>query len=239
MSKKHFYLIVDTETTIDEKVADFGAVIVDRKGNIQTQCGILVNGIYNDRENHTLFFNEYSGDLWKKSSLDRRYNNYNAMLAAGSRMLASVPAINAWLAKAALKYNPTLTAYNLAFDLVKCVNTNIDLSIFSDRFCLWHAAFNKWAHTKDYRNFALSLHAFNAPTKLSNMSFKTNAETMARFILSDPTLPDEPHTALEDAIYYELPILSRLIQTTKRSVFMNPEPFDWRKVQVRDWFTAK
>lgn len=239
MSKKHFYLIVDTETTMDEKVADFGAVIVDRKGNIQTQCGILVNGIYNNRAEHTLFFNEYSGDLWKKESLDRRYNNYNAMLAAGSRMLASVPAINAWLAKAALKYNPTLTAYNLAFDLGKCVNTNIDLSIFSDRFCLWHAAFNKWAHTKDYRNFALSMHAFNAPTKLANMSFKTNAETMARFILSDPTMPDEPHTALEDAIYYELPILSRLIETTKRNVFMNPEPFDWRKVQVKDWFTAK
>lgn len=239
MSKKHYYLIVDTETTIDEKVADFAAVIVDRKGNVQTQCAILINGIYNDRENHPLFFNEYSGDLWKKSSLDKRYANYAAMLSNGSRMLASVPAINSWLAKAAIKYSPTLTAYNLSFDMGKCANTDIDLSIFSDRFCLWHASFNKWAYTKDYRNFALQLHAFNAPTKLQNMSFKTNAETMARFILSDPTLPDEPHTALEDILFYELPIFSRLVQTTKRNVFMNPEPFDWRKVQVKDWFTAK
>ena len=239
MAKKQFYLIVDTETTIDEKVADFGAVIIDRKGAIQAQCGILITGIYNDRENHPLFFNEYSGDLWKKSSLDKRYDNYWQMLANGSRMLASVAAINAWLAKAALKYNPTLTAYNLSFDLGKCVNTGIDLSFFDNRFCLWHAAFNKWAHTKQYRNFALQLHAFNAPTKLQNMSFKTNAETMARFILNDPAMPDEPHTALEDAIYYELPILKRLIETTDRDTFMNPEPFDWRKVQVKDWFTAK
>ena len=73
MSKKHYYLIVDTETTMDEKVADFGAVIVDRKGAIQAQCGILINGIYNDRENHPLFFNEYSGDLWSRKSLDRRW----------------------------------------------------------------------------------------------------------------------------------------------------------------------
>ena len=49
MSKKHYYLIVDTETTMDEKVADFGAVIIDRKGNIQAQAGILLNGIYNIR----------------------------------------------------------------------------------------------------------------------------------------------------------------------------------------------
>jgi hypothetical protein len=62
---------------------------------------------------------------------------------------------------------------------------------------------------------------------------------MARFITNDPAMPDEPHTALEDAIYYELPILKRLIETTDREVFMNPEPFDWRKVQVKDWFTAK
>ena len=62
---------------------------------------------------------------------------------------------------------------------------------------------------------------------------------MTRFILSNPELADEPHTALEDAIYYELPILKRLIETTKRNVFMNPEPFNWRKVQVKDWFTAK
>jgi hypothetical protein len=160
------------------------------------------------------------------------------MLGNGTRMLASVPAINAWLTKAALKYSPTLTAYNLSFDLGKCVNTGIDLSIFADRFCLWHASFNKWAFTKDYRNFALQMHAFNAPTKLQNMSFKTNAETMARYVLSDPTMPDEPHTALEDAIYYELPILSKLVQTTKRNVFLNPVAFDWRKVQVKDWFTA-
>ena len=239
MAKKHHYLIIDTETTMDDKVADFGAVVINRKGEIQHQAGILVNGIFTDRENHPLFHNEDAGDLWKRRNLNARYNNYNQMSQNGMRMLASVPAINSWLSKVNAKYSPALTAYNLAFDLDKCIKTGIDLSIFADKFCLWYAAFDKWGHTKDYRNFCLAVHAFNAPTALRNMSYKTNAETMARFVLGNPDLPDEPHTALEDAIYYELPILKRLIATQKREKFLNPEPFNWRKVQVKEWFTAK
>lgn len=238
MAKKQFFLIVDTETTIDDKVADFAAIVVDRKGNIHTQCAILVDGIFTDRENHCLFFNEYSGELWRRSNLDKRYQQYNEMAKNGQRMLASAAAINSWLAKALAKYAPALTAYNLAFDADKCQKTGIDLTMFPVQFCLWYAAFTKWAHTKDYRNFVLSIHAFNPPTKLQNMSFKTNAETMARFVLKNPALPDEPHTALEDARDYELPILKRLIEVSKKREYLEPAAFDWRKVQVKDWFTA-
>jgi hypothetical protein len=239
MAKKHHYLILDTETTIDDKVADFGALIVDRKGSILAQCAVLINGIYNDRDNHSLFYNEYSGELWRKKNLDTRYAAYNEMLQTGIRMLASVNAINIWLAKANQKYAPALTAYNLAFDRDKCAKTGICLDIFEHSFCLWYASFNKWAHTKDYRNFVLQAHAFNPPTALGNMSYKTNAETVARFITGNPAMPDEPHTALEDARDYELPILQRLVQTEKREKFLNPEPYSWNKVQVKDWFVAK
>jgi hypothetical protein len=240
MAKKDFFLIVDTETTQDGMVADFGAVICDRKGRVYNQCAVLVNGIFTDMENHPLFhIYGDAGDLWSKAGLGKRYDRYNAMVASGARMLASVAAINVWLAKAAGKYNPYLTAYNLAFDLDKCNNTAIDLSPFAGRsFCLWHAAFNKWAHTKAYRNFALSVHAFNAPTKHGNMSYKTNAETMARFVTGNPTLEDEPHTALEDALYYEMPILTRLVSTSKKAEWLNPKPFNWKAVQVKDHFRA-
>ena len=43
---KHYYIIVDVETTGDDRVADFGAVVVDRKGNIIASLGILVDGIF-------------------------------------------------------------------------------------------------------------------------------------------------------------------------------------------------
>lgn len=238
MAKKDYFLIVDTETTQDSMVADFGAVLVDRKGNIIKECAVLINGIYTDAKNHPLFFTSDPAGIWSKGQ-DQRYSTYTKMLEGGTRMLASVAAVNRWLDKVKSEFSPYLTAYNLAFDQDKCTKTGIDIAQFDKRFCLWHAAFDKWAHTKKYREFALQLHAFNAPTELGNMSFKTNAETMARFVLNDPTLQDEPHTAYEDAKLYELPILLKLVNSTKKEKYLNPRPFDWKKVQVREWFTAK
>ena len=71
------------------------------------------------------------------------------------------------------------------------------------------------------------------------MSYITNAEVMARFVLGNPELEDEPHTALEDIVDYELPILNALIKTTKAKDYMNPTPYSWRDYQVKDWFTVK
>jgi hypothetical protein len=241
MAKRDYFLIVDTETTLDDKVADFGALVCDRKGKVYTSCAILINGIFTDRETHCLFYdNSVEADsIWARQRLNARYDNYNAMVRDGRRLVASVAAINRWLAKVNGTYSPILTAYNLAFDAGKCANTGIDLDMFDKRFCLWYAAFTKWAHTKKYLNFALSIHAFNPPTKLGNMSFKTNAETMARFVLNNPTLIDEPHTAIEDARDYELPILLQLLKQSRKREYLEPASFDWRKVQVRDYFTAK
>ena len=53
-----------------------------------------------------------------------------------------------------------LTAYNLAFDKSKCLNTGIDLSGFNSEFCLWQAAVGNICNTKKFRQFALSNHAF-------------------------------------------------------------------------------
>lgn len=240
MAKKDFFLTIDTETTQDGKVADFGAVISDRKGRIYAQCAVLVNGIFTDMDNHPLF---HAGDvdpLWGAKTLPARYARYNDMVAGGQRMLASVAAINVWLTKAFYEYNPYLTAYNLAFDLGKCQNTGIDLSMFADKqFCLWHASVTKWAATKKYKQFILDTVSFNKPTDHGNMSYKTNAEVMARFVLDNPLLEDEPHTAIEDVLYYELPILTRLVQTSKKKQWLNPTTFNWRDFQVKDHFIAK
>jgi len=46
MSKKAYYLIIDTETTMNDKVADFGAVVCDRQGTIVSQCAVLVRGVF-------------------------------------------------------------------------------------------------------------------------------------------------------------------------------------------------
>lgn len=237
-----YFCIIDTETTQPKKdehsgkVADFGAVICDRKGRIYASCGVMVAGVYGEEE---LFHNEKAGELWNKKSLAIRHTRYANMLDSGERVMGSNHAINKWLAKAVGRYNPILTAYNLAFDTSKCQNTGIDLTQFNQSFCLMNAAKSKWMGSKKYLRFVLENHLFNNPSKLRNMSWTYKAENMARFVLNNPDMDDEPHTALEDAQFYELPILVKLVNTTKRIDWMQPEITGWQKWQVKDYFKVK
>lgn len=240
MAKKQFFLIIDTETTQTNMVADFGAVIIDRKGEIHNSAAILVRDFFLDREAHPLFHSKDADPLWGAANLPKRYANYDAMLSDGRRTLGSVNAINRWLAKALGKYNPTLTAYNLAFDRDKMRKSGIDCDMFDKSFCLWYAAANQWATSKEYRQFILNNHCFNTPTAYGNMSYHTNAEVMAAFIQGHTSLEEEPHTAFEDARDFEAPILAALLKRKKASELLEEPPaYNWRNYQVRDWFVPK
>ena len=232
MAKKQYFLTLDSETTITDKVVDFGAVVCDRHGNIVAQCAVLVNGIFGVDD---LFYDKNALGIWSKQSIARRMGNYSAMLDTGARMLASVNAVNRWLEKVNAKYEPTLTAYNLAFDASKCANTGIDLTIFKNRFCLWHAAAGNICQTKKYRQFIVDNHLFNTPTELGNMTYRTDAEAVTGFLSGNMT--DEPHTSLEDIIGYELPTLVYILK--KRDWREKLLPYNWRAFQVKDHFGAK
>lgn len=232
MAKKQFFAILDTETTISDTVADFAIIIVDRMGKIHNQCAVLVAGHYG---NHELFHDKNANDIWGYAGLEKRKANYATMLESGVRMLASTNAINKWINQAIGKYNPDLTAYNLAFDLAKCANTGIDLSGFNSRFCLWQAAVGNICNKKAFKQFALENHAFNNATKHGNMTFKTNAEIVCGFINNN--FITEPHTALEDARDFELPILTTIIK--KRNWRDNIRAYAWQDFQVKNHFTAK
>lgn len=237
MAKKKFFLIVDTETTQDDYVADFGAVVCDKAGVIHHEIGILVKEYYFDRKNHPLF---HMGDfLGGERNLPRRYAEYDAMIDNGTRVAASVPAINKWLLKVKAKYNPVATAYNKAFDWGKLNNSGIFMDeMFPESFCLWYAAAEKWGHSKAYLECVLRNHFFGNKTKTGHMGVQTKADVMAKFLLGD-TLPDEPHTALEDARDYELPILTALVKNTKPSKYMNPKPYSYRDYAMRDLFVPR
>jgi len=219
-------------------VDDFTAIACGTKGRILNQCAILTDGIYTDYVNHPLFYDASSHDgIWSKTGQDQRYDTYSRMVKSGSRMVASVNAINRWLAKAAQAFNPIMTAYNLPFDVSKCRNTGIDLTFFDRSFCLWSASYTAFCRTKAYRQMVLDCHAFNMPTLKQNMTFKTNAETMARFVLGNSGMPDEPHTALEDIVFYEKPILDKLLRRKSTKWLLNEtESYAWQHCQVKDWF---
>lgn len=231
MSRRQYWAILDTETTIQDTVCDIGIIVVDRTGKIYNQMGVLVSGHYGTFE---LFHDKNANDIWGYSGLNRRKENYIKMLDTGTRMLASVAAINKWINLAVGKYNPTLTAYNLSFDKSKCLNTDIDLSAFSSEFCLWQASVGNICNTRNYRSFCLQNHGFNSVTQHGNMTYKTNAEMVCGFIKGEFTV--EPHTALEDARDFELPILTHIL---KRKNWQDKiTPYNWKNFQVRDSFKA-
>lgn len=232
MAKKQFFAILDTETTIENTVADFAIIIADREGKIFNQVAVMVKDHYGKFE---LFHDKAANDIWGYAGLERRKANYVEMLNSGKRMLASVNAINRWIQQAIGKYNPILTAYNLAFDLDKCEKTGIDLTGFNDQFCLWQAAVGNICNTKQYKQFVLENHGFNSVTSLGNMTLQTNAEVVCGFIKGG--FQKEPHTALEDARDFELPILAQVIK--KRKWHEKITPYNWREFQVKDHFVAK
>lgn len=232
MSKKQFFAILDTETTCNDTVADFAIVICDRNGRVYAKCAVLVRNHFDAMD---LFYDKTkpNGEMWSRDYATKKQQAYFAMLDSGRRQLASVAAINAWIQKAIGKYNPTLTAYNLAFDKTKCQNTGIDLSGFAESFCLWQAAIGNICK-KAYRQFALTNHLFNAPTKHGNMSIKTTAESVFAFLNGE--FIAEPHTALEDAQDFELPILVNILK--RRNWRDNIVAHDWKRFQVKDFYKA-
>ena len=195
---KHYYLIVDTETTYtrneQDTVADFGAIIVDRDNNFYDYLGVLV------AEEACKNFHFALGN---QKEIQKKYRN---LVAAGKRTTESISFINDWLGMVHAKYSPVLTAYNIGFDMGKCRNTGIYLDLFTQRFCLWGASKASICITPEYAEFCNENMLYTPSGRLS-----TKAETVSMFI--DPTLPPEPHTALEDARDYESIILHNLIHS--------------------------
>jgi len=224
MAQKQYFLIVDTETTIKDTVADFGAVIVDRQGTIYKELGILVRGEFGT---HKLFYDKNSSDeIWTIAGLKRRNQHYKDMLNAGTRTMGSPLAINRWLTQAKEAFpNLIFTAYNAEFDLRMMRNTGIDTQGFADIFCLWKASVNKVSGNKKYIEHCIARKWLTA-----KLNFKTSAEPMAEFAIGHE-LPAEPHTALEDILYYELPILLWLVKN-KSYLKYSQNGYNWREWQL-------
>ena len=213
--KKHYYLIVDTETTQKNTVADFGAVIVDRQGEIHEQFGVLLHGHFGTLP---LFAatDAPADAFFSTQSRSRRVKHYENLLANGQRSICSPTLVNIWLARILGQYKPVLTAYNIAFDFGKCRNTGIDLGIFSTRFCLMRAAHNTICRSADYEYFC-GQNGLITPTGRIRRTADAVAKFLARDANGNTSLQDEPHTALEDARDYEAAILAEILRTHSRN----------------------
>jgi len=222
--KKKFYIIVDTETTERGNVADFGAVVCDKRGNIVKKIGVLTPYFQKEK----LFYNRDSGFFGIKN-LNIRTEKYRAMVKDRKRTLATIRGGNAWLEKVAEMYSPTLTAYNLPFDKGACKKSGIVLP-FENEFCLWKEAARIFGKRVTYINHVLEHKAIS-----EKLNIKTNADIMSKY-LSVETLNDEPHTALEDILFHELVIFKEIMRQKKG---IKNVPYNWRNHRLIDHVIAK
>lgn len=210
---KHYYLVIDTETTRKGTVADFGAVLMDKRTGYISKKAIVAEEL----PQLDLFFKKdvSENDFWSAQNLPARRNYYRGMVKDGRRDVASVAAINNWLHEIKAKYDPLVTAYNFPFDRAACEKSGIDLSIFKDNFCLYKAARRHWNQCDEYHQWAARK---NYKTDSHGSSF--SADAVSHWVLGDD-VPPEPHTAFEDAYYYEVPILKSLLRRYSRSALLD------------------
>lgn len=236
---KHYYLILDTETTIDNTVYDLGAIIVDSNGKIEAQLQCIIA----EEAGKQLWYDKGAIDgIFALAGAEARKREYTKMLKDGRRVLCSKHAVNNTLLEWYHTYNSKskklfFTGYNVAFDIDKCNNTGIVLSQFmgDSTFDLWGAALGNICETKGYKQFILDNHHFRNRTEKGNMAYITNAETVAQYILQNGIV--EPHTAIEDILYFELPILLHIIKKDKwRSKIKS---YNWRNYQLNSNYMVK
>lgn len=234
MAKKQFFLVMDCETTIENHIADIACVVYDRQGKIHAQMAVLLREFFTTEE---LFYNVNAVGIWSKQYAKEKRSMYERYLVEGHRMLASVNAVNCWLAKAVGQFpGITWTAYNKAFDADKAKKSGVNMEQFTSSFCLWHAAVGNICNSKAYKTFALENHLFtNVTEKTKACSISTTAESVTSFLNGSVLV--ENHDALGDVIDFEGPILNHIIN--KRGWKEKITPYNYRDFQVKNHFAVK
>jgi len=212
---------------------DFGAVVINlNTGNI-VPGGEMATLLPPDDIEYDLFYNPNDPDrssFWSHRALKGRRKNYKKLFDKGLRSISRPELVNIWVRDhiaSNTRPRPIIAAYNWDFDRGVCERSGIrsvlegplawDDSTESG-FCLMNRAKavmgpNGILHD-EYYEWCRENHDPDDPhwrliTKTGRASMK--ADSVAKYIgHRNNFYINEPHTALEDAKYYEAPIATFL-----------------------------
>jgi len=226
VSRKKYYMVIDTETCGDY-VFDIGYRVIDRKGRVYANGSYVVREYIENPSVLGMFDDRFSKDKIGKYYFDLWANN-------GGFKVASFAAIRDEINTMLNAYNATVCAYNLSFDLKhlrKTANYFGYECFFTAKYNhldIWHMAMSTLA-TRKYIMFCLENNLF---TKTGNIP--TGAEVMYRYIINDVNFI-EAHTAHEDCII-ECEIMrkcfSRKTKFQTAIVGMPLHNKEWQRIQT-------
>lgn len=229
--KKHFYLVVDVETTNDTNdplVYDFGYAVTDRMGRIYE------TGSYINRD---IFFG--MRDLMDSAYYAHKIPTYLAEIEEGKHEVASLYEIREKVKDIFKRYPiKAVFAYNARFDR-NALNTTQRYETKSkfrwffpygtEIWDIWNFACNTICLQKGYVKFCKEYGFVSAKGNIL-----TNAEAVYAYMNKVPTFKEE-HKGLED-VRIEVAILAKCYATHKKAVrkinpacWMVPQPKKERK----------
>ena len=191
MTRKKYYMILDTETTSNAKtVYDIAYTIIDRQGNIIEQANYLVKEIIE----HPFL----RGILQRDKFSANKYKETYKELYTHKAIVKSFLDIRCNIRRAIRKYNCPVIAYNVAFDQTALNDMAQDLgkkSFFTkdtNIWDLWNISLYILCDSHNYTSFC-DTHGFIN----DRGNRQTTAESVYCYISKDPTFK-EAHTALAD-----------------------------------------
>lgn len=189
MSKKKYYMVLDTETASTAAIPyDIAYTIIDRKGNTIEQKNYLVEELFYSPIGRHLLMN----DDFSKNKM-ARYLEFMS-----NAEIKAFAAIREEMRKTIKAYNCVVVAYNAKFDF-ECL-TNFAQSLGFKNFFkpttpiwdLWNIALNTLADSARYVKFC---NENNLCSDKGNL--KSSAEVMYRYLTKNNDFVEE-HTALAD-----------------------------------------
>lgn len=193
MNKKHYYLILDTETAnglYKPLCYDIGFTIIDRKGKVYERRSFIVKEIFDDTKLMSTAYYADKVPMYEREIERKRY--YKMKLSTIKQKVESL----------LKKYNiKEMYAYNCGFDKRALKNTNDRLLndlygfFFRDIIynCIWNMACQVICNNRNYRKFCKD------NNYISSKGFvKTSAEVVYRYITKNIGFM-ESHTGLADS----------------------------------------
>jgi hypothetical protein len=206
-------LIIDTETIgfKDMSIFDFGYTILDTETGKQESAGFLIDEVYNSPVYKKAYYYEKTKDLYLQYLEEEKIS------------IITVAELKELINRLMLEENIDLfTAYNLPFDL-RALNFMLQKHDLRKKN-LTHEQINQFAGTLDIATLFgvyeskrgcfkcyCEKNGFLTKTK----GIKTDAETVYRYVMNDPTLIEQ-HTGIDDT-KIEATILDYYIQRASKA----------------------
>ncbi len=225
MSKKNYFLVLDTETcnTIDQPLPyDVGWAICDSKGNIYEQRSFVVSEIFLGL-----------ADVMKSAYYAEKIPSYWEDIKSGNRIVKGMWDIRRTMIADMKSYKiKAVGAYNMGFDkralnnLIRYVSKSFLRWWFpfgTEFFCIWNMACNAILNRTSYIRFATENGFISDADNII-----TSAECAYRYITNSIDFI-ENHTGLED-VKIEIAIMAECYRQ-HRAFDKKINPGCWRLVQ--------